>query len=194
MSDITIKGQAIQWAAQIAETFDVALFPLPIPTTRQQTPQPCVVFLDPVNAAPQPLQLMFANRLDAYQGTAVANPVQGPATLAGNTTISPLSARPGRYELVLTLDSLLTSPAPQLSVAFVLPGSTQPDSNIRVSVGRIDPVTYNVPGNSYPNDYHAVRLILEVGGAAAPGPRDILVNNPRRQPGIAAPAYLIVEN
>jgi hypothetical protein len=195
VSDITINGLPIQWAAQIAATFQVALFPLPIRTTRQQTPQPCVVFLDPVDAAPQPLQLMFANLWDAYQGTAVANPVQGPATLAGNTTISPLSARPGgQYELVLTLDSLLTSPAPQLSVAFVLPGSTQPDPHIRVTVGRIDPVTYNVPGNSYPNNYHTVRLTIYVAGTAPQGPRDILVNNPRQKPGIAAPAYLIVEN
>lgn len=192
VSDITINGVNIQWAAQIAATFQVALFPLPIPTTDTQEASKCVVFLDPPQAAPQPLQLMFANIWDASYNTPVPNPVGGTANLAGNTVIVPPQVGAGNsYDMVLTCDTLAT-PAPNLSVAFVMSGSDTPDPNITVTVESITRVTYDVPGNSYPGTYNAVSLTVNVGASAVPGIRDVIVTNPDQAKGQAALSYLMV--
>jgi hypothetical protein len=191
VSDITINGANIKWAAQMAATFKVALFPLPIPTTEPQTPQPCVVFTNPPQASPQPLQLMFANIWNAMYNTPVDNPVGGTANLAGNSlVVPPIVVAGGTYDMVLTCDSL--SPAPGLTVSFVMPGSTTPDPNITVTVGDVTSVTYAVPGNSYPGTYNAVSLNVVLGNNVASGIRDVIVNNPAQTAGPAALAYLYV--
>jgi hypothetical protein len=191
VSDITINGQPIVWAAQIAATFDVALFPLPIPTTNQQTPQECVVFLDPPQAAPQPLQLFYGPAWDAQYGTPVSNPVGGIANLAGNTIVAPLYVSHGQtYDTVLTC-ATLSAPS-SLTVQFFVPGSTTPDSSITATPGSVTEVMYDVPGNSYPSAANAVRLNLVIDSSAAIGPRDVVVTNGGQATGVAAAAFLYV--
>jgi hypothetical protein len=192
VSDIKINDQPINWAAQIATTFDVALFPLPIPTTNQQDPQKCVVFLDPPQAAPQPLQLFYGPAWDAQYGTPVANPVGGLANLAGNTIVAPLFVNPGKtYDTVLTCATLGTPS--NLAVQFFVPGSTTPDASITASPGSVTEVNYDVPGNSYPSTANAIRMRLIVASSAAAGPRDVVVTNGGQAVGVPAAAFLYIE-
>jgi hypothetical protein len=186
VSDITIKGQPIQWAAQIAATFNVALFPLPIEAVQTQEPLP-------KDWAPQPLQLMFYDLWEAYQGTPVENPVQAPATLAGNSIIAPPSVKPDTsYQMMLICDTLVTDSPQKLNVFFNVPGDKYHDHRIKTEVLGIEEVTYTVPGNSYPGTYRAVMMVIHLGDAE-PGPRDILVSSVGQKTGIAAPAFLVVE-
>lgn len=199
VGDITIEGNPIQWASMIAQTFQIALNPLPIATDQTQTPLPCVVFLDSTTQPPaqaQPLQSMYLNLWQAYYGTPVANPRNFPMNLASNTTITPPAVAAGsqKVALALTCATVQLGPDGELpAVEFTLPDTGQADPNIRVTVQSLaDDIEYAVPGNSYPSENQLLTLSVDIAAGAAPGSRGVRITNFNQSPGQPAPAFLTV--
>jgi hypothetical protein len=192
VGDISIDGSPIAWASQIAQKFQISLFPLPIPQQDTQPVTPCVVPNAPCTQA-QPQQIMAANLFTACYGTFVANPRQFPMSLASNTIVAALEVTRGQTAQMAVVCSCITpGPRGELpTVAFAPPGSSTPDPNIRTRVQSVSDVFYAIPGNSYPSESQLLMVEVAVNRAAAPGQRDIRVAN-FGQPAGAQPFALLV--
>jgi hypothetical protein len=190
VSDITIGGQAIQYGAQIAETFQMALYGRPIAATAPPA-QACVAA--PSVILVQPLQLMFANLWQAYYGTSVPNVVGYPMSLASNTVIMPPVVEQGAtgVQLALTCSGVVPGPSnqpPQVSFP-----SSSGDVDITVTaVAGPTAITYAVPGNSYPSQNQLLTFTINVAPDAQLGLREILVTNYGGPDGVAGPGFLNV--
>jgi hypothetical protein len=197
VGDITIEGNPIQWASMIAQTFQVALNPLPIPTQETQTPQPCIVFLDNTTTPPalaQPLQIMPLSLWQAYYGTPVANPRNFPMNLASNTTITAPTVAAGStgFGLALTCATVELGPAGQLpSVEFTLNGVADPGITVTVQSLTND-IVYAVPGNTYPSTNQLLTLTIDIAAGTAPGSRGVRLTNFGQSPSQPAPFFLVV--
>lgn len=190
VGDITINGSPIDWGGQIVQTLSIGLFARPISVSEEQTPLPCVGVPD-VSLA-QPLQLMHADVWDAYYNTAVTNPAKAPMNLASNSTlIAPVVGRGARNALmVLTCDTLMLGPRGELpQVGFP---SASGATDIVVRVLGSGTANYAVPGNSYPSQYTALTLSIDVDPNAQTGLRGVQVTNYGQRPGQTAPAFLNV--
>lgn len=188
VSDITIGGQKILYASQIAATFSVQLnamaFPAPVPA-----PQDCVG--DPATVYPQPLQMFFTELWNAYYRTPVANPVGVAMNLASNTVIIPPIVRPGQTDVRLTL--VCTGLARGSGGEW--PTVSFGDSGfITASVWALtDGVTYAIPGNTYPSTVQALDIRVNVAADASPGLYSVKIGNFASPMGPAAPAFLHVQ-
>lgn len=199
VSDITILGDPILYAAQITKHFQMALYPLPLPTNDRQTPLDRVVYLDvsDPNCRAQPLQLFYASVFKAYYDTRVSNPRHFPMSLASNTVlIPPQVARGSTVKMALTCYSVLTKSG-NPTVEFLIPGESRADSAVKVQVTGTKPVNYAIPGNSYPllddNDsYTSVEFTLDIAPDAKPGIRDVRVTNADQSPTTPGPGFLFV--
>jgi hypothetical protein len=195
VSDISIQGNPIQWASQIAQTFQIALNPMAFPSVAQQTPQPCVSYLDPPQALAQPLQLMPQALWDAYYNTPSPNPVGFKMNMAGNTSTAAPLVKQGStagVQMALTCGTTFaTSEAPP-TVQFAFPDGGGADEQIEVVVNSLSQINYAVPGNSYPSDLQLLSLTVYVSPSASPGQRDVLITNPGQSQGPAAPCYLFI--
>jgi hypothetical protein len=192
VSDIKINGAPIEWASQIAQTFQVALYPLPITQPNNQPVTPCV---DPDAACEnaRPVQLMHEALWTANYGTYVPNPRNFPMSLASNTIIVPLEVPKSMpVHLAMICSCAALGPNGELpSVYFSQPDSDRPDANIRVTVKSLSNVFYAVPGNSYPSENQMLRIEVDAAGAA-PGPRDAWVMNAGQPAGSMAYALVVV--
>ena len=184
VEDIQISDVPITWAGQIAQTFEIGLFPRPI-TASLATAQPCVpaTFATP---SAQPLQLFYAELWSAYYATPVSNPVNQAMSLASNTVIVPpqIAAGVSRAQMALTCTAVTPGAAPEISF--------EGDGISVTNVSEPGAVTYAVPGNSYPGPCQVVTFDLSVDAQAAPGLRSVVVVNPGQEPGEWAPAFLEV--
>jgi hypothetical protein len=189
VSDMTINLDPIRWGAQIAGQFNMALYPLPLPTTETPPKFACVTGSDPTY--PQPLQLFHQSVFDAYYVVQEPNPRLG-ISLASNTVLTPPTAgAPDNAQMCITCDTVdLTYGLP--TVEFFPPGASTPDQWIAVTVTGTQTVTYAIPGNSYPGTYTSVQFTLQVDSRAAAGVRDVRVTNARQRPGASAPGFLQV--
>ena len=182
LEDVTIRGIAIAYGGQIAQTFAIGLFPRPLP---QAAPPavPCVAPLAPGTV--QPLQLMTAAVWDAYYDTTFPTPAGPQMSLASNTVIVPASIPQGASDVELALTcSGAAGAAPQ--IAFGGEGVAVSGVSAPVSV------SYAVPGNSYPGDCQLVRFTISVDASAAPGLRGLTIANAGQRPGPAGPGLLNV--
>jgi hypothetical protein len=193
VGDIMIQGNPIQWASQITQTFQVALYPLGIPTTDTQEPLPCIQSSN-VQLA-QPLQMMYANIWWAYFSTLVPNPRNFPMNLAGNTSTAAPLVPQGKTGVLMALTCRSATPGPtgQLpQVSFFIPGSETPDPNITATVYSLSNITYDVPGDSYPSADQVLMLQLDVGPNAQLGQRDVQVTNYDQNPATPGACFLVV--
>ena len=186
VSDITIDGKPIQWAGQIAKTFLMEIngtgFANPVPAAL-----PCVG----TAKLAQPLQLFWADLLDAYRGTSVPNPITRPKTvamnLASNTTlIAPKIKAGAKGAMVLTMAGFALGPSGEL------PSVTVDDPDITAVVTGVSDIFYAVPGNTDPAHLKALAITVEVQIPGV-GLKGLSVTNyGQKQPGPVMPALLNV--
>lgn len=199
VSDILINGSPIQYASQIMQTFNVALFPLGVKADSAASKLPCVAPADPADPAGAfPQQIMYANVWDAYYGTTYTIPwrrngdgSQVTMDLASNSVIIAPKAIAGAngkdnvIHLALAGTHFTEKDVELPSVAFILPESVTKDTpagevdpNISVKVTGLETVVYAVPGNSEPGEQSLLRLEVSIKPAAVSGSRDIRIVNP----------------
>ena len=174
LADIKINNLPIQWAGQIADTFNMALFARPIPAGSTAPPQ--VDCSSGLQAPLAPLQCMYTALWNGYYPINEPCPTGTPMSLASNSTfIVPQVPRDPRRGVQLTLTC--STVAAGMSVAFLLPDGSAIDPNIRTTILGTQPVTYAVPGNSYPGTYVAVSLDVVVMTGTAVGLRSVQVSS-----------------
>lgn len=188
VSDITIAGTPIRYAAQIAATFLMQINALAIPAGQAVQSYPCVG--TPAEGTPQPLQLMGTSLWDAYYGSpAPVNPVGVAMVLASNTVVLPPTLARGASQVPMTL--ICTGAA--IARNGELPKVTfdGPSGDVTVTVLALtDDVTYAVPGNTYPSSNQALSLLISVSGSAQVGLRGVSIANTGQPTPQAAPSFL----
>jgi len=181
ISDLSVDGTKVQWAAQIAQTFNMQIVAMAVPQTAVPTPQSCVG--SPTLALPQPLQLFYAEVFNAMLGTAVANPVGVAMNLASNSTIiAPLVRQgTGSASMILVVGGINTSTALTLDFG---------DGVTSTVSGPLVDVSYAIPGNTYPSSNVAVPITLTVTKRAATGLRGCTASTDGQTTLIAFPAAI----
>ncbi|MBE4752243.1 hypothetical protein G4177_29170 [Corallococcus sp. ZKHCc1 1396] len=183
VSDLTINGQKIQWASQVAQTFLMQITGAGLKQTDTAPVQSCVA--TPPTQFAQPLQIFHAAVFQALVQTNVPNVMGVPMNLASNSTLIAPRVKPGQthVSLVITADTLSSSGGfPTVSFGDGITATVQ---------SRAD-VTYAVPGNTYPAPVAALLVSINVSATAAPGPRSLWVTNPGQSQSVGFPAALHV--
>lgn len=178
VSDIKINGKPIQWAGQIAQTFQMQLsatgFPgtsLPPQKTQDcQKPSP--------NPTPQAIILIDNGLLNAYDAL---------YAIGGNVTNSPVLPAP------VVKQGQTVKLALQCSDVAVNPTMSFGDG-IAVTINSVGESINAVAGvrESGALALRTFQLTIAVDPAAAPGQRQITVANPGQSVVVAAPAILTV--
>jgi hypothetical protein len=171
LADIQINGSPITWAGQIAQQFDVGLYARPLSTDATPPTLPCAG----AGAQAAPLQCMYSVLWDAYYAVMEPNPTGFALSMASNTTmIAPFLPVGTEAALTLIVTSYEGSTLPTVAVLKELAGGAV-DDKITVTVTGASPVTYAVPGNSYPGTYTALTLKVTVPSGTATGLRALSV-------------------
>jgi hypothetical protein len=118
---------------------------------------------------------MFAALWDGYYPINEPCPTGAAMSLASNTTfIAPWLPSTGVVQhLALTCTTLTADP----TVQILLPDGSGPDPSITVTVIATKPVTYAVPGNSYPGTYQVLYLSVIVAVQQPGGLRAIQITS-----------------
>ena len=195
VSDITVKNKngaatLIDWAGQIAQTFNMQIvataFPTPAPVALS-----CAIPLTDAKSKAQPEQLFHKAIFEAMSSQNIPNPVQQHMTLISNSTlIAPIvEQKSASVSMVLTCTTVNANPlnsATWPSVTF------DGNGDIKVSITKIVPITYTVPGNSYPSESTALYLNVMIAAGAQTGLRNIYVTNFGQEQSVAMQALLNV--
>jgi hypothetical protein len=172
LADMLINGQPIVWGGQIAQQFDMALYARPLASGAKPPSVPCAG--DPTGGAP--LQCMYTALWNGYYSINEPSPTDTPLSLASNTTmIAPFVPANG---VAATLTLIVSAPITGLPVRIaVLTGIAggQPDPAVLCTVTGSSPVTYAVPGNSYPGTYNALTVTVTVRPNTQTGLRAVMV-------------------
>ncbi|MEO7733750.1 MAG: hypothetical protein ABIY55_22490, partial [Kofleriaceae bacterium] len=163
VSDILLNGTHITYAAQIVYQMQMHILAASYALTSAPPSLACVWCCGaaPAPSYAQPLQMFQSVVWNALYPTMVANPVNNPISLASNSTLIAPFVQPGqRYQMTLTSAGATGVPA----VAATWNGA--PDPAIQIEVTGSTPVTYAVPGNSYPSGSVALTLNVTIGAGA----------------------------
>jgi hypothetical protein len=172
----------LRWASQIAQKMTMAILASYYPTSKQ-TPLACSAPAT-TNLHAQPLQLFHQNIFDAMNGTPIPNPVNFPMTLLSNSTfVPPMVSRTPTHGPIAGAYMTLT----YLPISFddVQPGhpETYPtvtfdDPNVTGTVNGVEgPITYAVPGNSYPGQVLALNILVKIAPGTNTGLKGIRVKD-----------------
>ncbi|PRQ02670.1 hypothetical protein [Enhygromyxa salina] len=181
ISNLEVDGAAVQWAAQIAQTFNMQIAAQTLPQTSRLTAQPCVGTASPRLA--QPLQMFHTAVFNAMLATSISNPVGASMNLASNSTlVAPwVAAGSEGVALTLVLTGIDRNTAPTIDLG----------AGITVkSRGVLRLVNYTIPGNSYPSDSYALDLTIDVASYATKGLRGVNATNPNQAAAASMPALL----
>ena len=178
VSDITISGHPIQWAGQIAQTFQIRLMATGFPGSALQPQQSlaCQGNLD--NPTPQAVILIPNNLLNAYNDL---------YTIGGKVRNSPVLPAPilsqgQTADLALQCTDVAVDPA----ISF--------GDGIVVTINAADQ-RGNAAGSARAASNLATRtfqLTIAVAPDAAPGQRSVTVTNPGQPSAVPAPAFLTI--
>jgi hypothetical protein len=171
VSDITIDGEVIAWAAQITRAFKMGLSAWEVPSSQPANPEPCPSDLSAPLAAPQ--QLMDYKVFRAYYDSdrSGVSPATAPVVRTGQ-----------RYEELV----LLVAGGQQGATVTVEGGG------VDIEVTGFEVYQYHRPGQTMPGAIPGYRLNLTVQASAQPGQRGIGVTNPGQAPAPAAPCLLTI--
>lgn len=188
VSDITIAGEPIDWAGQIAQTFLMQIVATALPAS---TPNAlaCVGSTSSANTLAQPLQLFYADVFTAMSTQAVPNPVDQPMTLVSNSTLIAPIIQQGttNAQMVLTAATVQLGPGGELpSVTF------DGEGDLTALVTGTSTINYAVPGNSYPSEATVLLLDVTATASATLGLRNLFVTNYGQSQGAAMPMLLNV--
>jgi len=179
----------VSYGAQVVSQMQMHILAASYALTSPPPSLPCVWCCSaaPAPSYAQPLQLFHSVVWDALYPAMIANPVGNPISLASNSTLIAPFVQPGQsYQMTLTSAGAAGVPA----VAATWNGA--PDPTIQIEVTGSTPITYAVPGNSYPSSAVALTLNVTVAAGAAGGLRGITVTNPGDPVQAAMPALLNV--
>jgi hypothetical protein len=178
VGDIMVNGQPIQWAGQIAQTFQMRLSATGFSGSGLKRQQTLACQADAPDPTPQPVILIDNDLLNAYNDL---------YTIDGNVTNSPVLPAP------VMRQGQTANLALQCSDVAVDPG---------ISFGDGITVTINSAGRSNAAVVSAraasdlatrvFQLTIAVDAAAAPGQRSVTVTNPGQTSATPAPAFLTV--
>lgn len=188
VSDIKIRlngvASDINYAGQIAQTMNIALFARPIPATTQIPSLPCVG--SPTTNTSQPVQMMYQDLWNGYYSRQFQTPTGVEMSLASNTVIVPMQVKPGQTftAALVCLDAV--------QQGGQLPMVSAEGGDIQFTSVSLATVTYAAPGNSYPSQFLVLSVSGVVTATASPGLRGVAIANPGQQPGPAAPALIYV--
>ncbi|RKG85364.1 hypothetical protein [Corallococcus terminator] len=182
VSDLTINGQKIKWAGQVAQTFLMQITGAGLKQTDTAPVQSCVA--TPPTVFAQPLQIFHANVFYALVGTQVPNVMGVDMNLASNSTlIAPrLKVRDTNVQLVITADTLSGGGFPAVSFG----------DGVTARVVSQASVTYAVPGNTYPAPLSVLLVTVDVSASAVPGPRSLWITNNGQAQSVGFPAAIHV--
>ncbi|NMO21253.1 hypothetical protein HPC49_52515 [Pyxidicoccus fallax] len=171
VSDITINGQKIQWAGQVARTFFMQITGMGLPQQSAAPVQSCVG--TPGTELAQPLQLFHAAVFNAFIKTNVPNVMGMQMSLASNSTLIAPIVKQGQSNIpmVMTADTVSGSGLPSVS-------ATQ---GLTVKVTGMTQATYAVPGNSYPGEVFVLQLQVSVAADAPLGLQGLWLTNAGQQ-------------
>lgn len=178
VSDITINGQAIDWAGQIAQTFQMQLSATGFPGTSlpPQKAQACPT--PSPNPTPQAIMLIDNGLLNAYNAL---------YTIGGNVTNSPVLPAPvvkqgQTVKLALQCSDVAVNP----TISF--------GDGITVTINSIGQPINAVAGVRAAGGLalRTFQLTIAVDATASPGQRPITVTNPGQSGVVAVPAMLTV--
>jgi hypothetical protein len=172
LADIYINGKPIMWAGQIADTFNMALYARAIAAGTNQPPT--VACPSSATAALVPLQCMYTVLWNGYYSIIEGAPTGAQLSLASNTTFVAPQVPANGQAVQLTL--ICTTMQQGMSVGFLLTSGSGIDPAIAVAITGTAPVTYAVPGNSYPDNYFALSLNVTVAKGAATGLRGVQIS------------------
>jgi hypothetical protein len=185
LADMVIGGQPLQWAGQIANQFDIGLFARPLAAPSPPPPAPCA---SPVSPPGQPLQCMHLALWNGYYPVIEPCPTGAQLRLASNTTfIAPWLPSPSN---VMQLALTCTNVSGEVTVQILDAAGNNPAPNIEVGVYGSGPVTYAVPGNSYPGNYTVLFLNVVVAAGAQAGLRAIQITANGNSLSLPAAVYI----
>jgi hypothetical protein len=190
VSDISIAGQKIAWASQIASTFRMQIVAAAYAGTKPQG-YPPVGTPTPENTFAQPLQIFYQDYFNQMYNTLVPNPVNNPIPLLSNSTYVPLNVNVGTSSaqmvvVVGTCTAKENDPSTYPSVTF-------DDPDIKATVTSVkENVFYAVPGNSQPSYNTALYINVTVSQSAKPGQKGVYVTNVGQSLSPAMPALFLV--
>jgi len=163
VSDILIGEQKIQYASQIAQTFNMGLNATVQATTQNESTLPCVDVKPDASCSPWPQVIMGAGMLEAYSA------LMG---VLGTSGLPPPTLKQGA----------------SASFAFQVLYATE-KATIEVIGGG---VTVTVTSASVDGTTATFMVDIAVAADAAPGIRSAQVSDPTYPPGPPAPAMLII--
>jgi hypothetical protein len=184
VSDISINGVPIEYGSQIAQTIKMQIVAWAYQTTLPES-LPCVG--SPATSQAQPLQLFHQNVFTSYYATAVST-VNVPMSLVSNSTLIAPTVTQGQQDIPM----VLTATTLNIDTTSQLPAVTFDGDDITVRVLDSFPVSYAIPGNTYPSTNTALNIVISVASNAKAGLRSIYVTNSGQQKGTAMPALLNV--
>jgi hypothetical protein len=178
VSDITINGQPIQWAGQIAQTFQMQLSATGFSDSTLPPQQTQACQADTPNPTPQALILIDNGLLSAYNAL---------YTVDGNVTNSPVMPAPivqqGQIvHLALQCSDVAVNPTISFGDDITVTINSAGGSNSTVAAER----------RSSELAERTFQLTIAVGANATPGQRAVSVTNPGQTATTAAPAMLTV--
>jgi hypothetical protein len=172
LSDILIGSAPLHWAGQVALQFNVGLYARPLTPASKPPAAPCASGVVTPGA---PQQCLFTTAWNGYYPVIENAPTGVTMSLASNTTFIAPRITPNGQPVGVTITC---NPISALQKVVVLQADgVTPDPTIRVSIDGTTPVTYAVPGNSYPSNYTAVNLTVTVPKGAPGGLRTIAVTD-----------------
>jgi hypothetical protein len=165
VSDITIAGNKIQYASQIAQTFQMGLSATLQPAGGvTETALPCVSEKDEDQCSPWPQVIMGAGMLERYSA------IMGDL---GTSGLPPPTLKQGSKA---TFALQVLNATPKASIAVVGGG-----------------VTVNATGSQQSGSTMTFTVEIDVAADAAPGVRAMQVQDPQYPAGPPAPGMLVIE-
>lgn len=157
VGDLTIYGEPIRWAGQIAETFRVNLFAAAIPAKSTESPLACVQDKSAAAVQPWPRQMLPLANFRA------ASPIRLTSRMAQGTELR---------DMVLVVNG----GKPGAKIEFSGTGITATVTRFIPEVGHI------LPGDDRPLPAQAYVFDLSISATAEPGERGVRAINPGTQP------------
>ena len=195
LSQLQVVGSGpLKWAGQIAQKMHMAILASAYKTNTQQPLACSMPATEGLHA--QPLQLFHEEIFNAMVTTKVPNVVNFPMNLLSNSTFVPPMVHRGKsYSMVITYN-----PAVPINTVNPLNKDTWPtvifdDPNIEATVDHVlPPITYAVPGNSYPSRVLAVNITITIGNDVPCGLHNVLMKDAKEAgQGPLMPALLHVK-
>lgn len=190
VSDITIAGQKINWASQIAATFNMQIIASTTPASTPVGYTP-VENTGPEDTFAQPLHLFYQEYFDKIYTSSISNPKNDSTTLLNNGGYVPLRINVGTTAAQMVV--MVTTCTAKEKDPATYPKVTFDDPNISAIVTSVkENVNYGTSDNDQTNTFTALYLTVTVNSNTSIGQKGIYVTNIEQSLNVALPAVFWV--